>query len=397
MKPRIATLVLVAELCLASAAAAVSGEGQRLDAPAIYARAEKAIAGITNLHIAITSGDAYVPAGYRHEVWQQGDSYRSDDGRYVFVLGERYGLRLDRRANIAQAALRQASDGEFFLEAGKLQREFRAREAAGQLPASESQQPATRSRNGGEEVGITTTVSLSRDGDASQGQLETVMWFDTTTWLPTQISRTNRDGQGTVVNTWHGTYEYDLPLPAGFFSPKEPLRQDTVVVGWEHLRDLAAGEAVASETLQVGGRDATVEVCAVEKLPQDHLLIVGRVADAWPEWLGAHVRLRERVVRESVRHHDYSLALQGRILTGPWYGGGRGGPMPFFMVFAPEGYGETGGGAFAEPSLTFRAWGVAPSPTDSGAIEGDMNANLTLPAPMGPPVVHELAPEIAAD
>ena len=385
-------LALVAVSCTACAGAVESDQAQRLDAPAIYARAEKALAGIKNLHAIITSGDGFGPAEYRDEVWQQGNSFRRDDGRHVFLLGERYAVQLDRRVNIAQAALRQASDGEFFLEAGKLQRAFGAREAADQPSGPKSQQPRTRSRNGRQEIGLFLEAFSGQEG------LDPVIWFDSTTGLPTEIRRTTRDDQGDVVYTWHATYDYDVPLPAGFFSLKEVLKQDTVIVGWEHLRDLAAGEAVASQTLEGGGGDVTVEVYAVEKLPHDHLLIVGRVANEWPEWLGAHVRLREGPLRGGMRHRDYSLALQGRILPGPWYGGwGGGGPMPFFMVFAPEGYGWSGGAVPEQPSLTFRAWGLAISPSAPGPIEADLNVNLTLLAPTGPPVVHELASEMGAN
>ena len=168
-----------------------------------------------------------------------------------------------------------------------------------------------------------------------------------------------------------------------------------LVVGWEEASEAAKRPAVATQVCQGDDAEIAIEVRAVESLPRDHLLIVGFVKNADPEWLGGRVR-----VEKDWGHVDYRLATDHRILGGPWGGGGSGpARSTFLMVFAPWGSGGRTTLSKAAGTLTLRAWGLWASYSDDEGTfkEDDLLVNLRLPVPEGPPLVHKLIEELGLE
>jgi hypothetical protein len=192
-----------------------------------------------------------------------------------------------------------------------------------------------------------------------------------------------------VLTHWRAEYAYDLDLPEDWFSLESLLAGDTVLVGWEYLRELSERDPIASGSTHIGDRDLLAEVRGVEALPRGHVLVVASVS-GFPRWLGAHL------IRQKGRNYSsYSLAWKWPITLGPW-GGGGGPPPPFAMVFAPEGH---GGCDLSVPGtrLTWRAWSLFQYRVSAEEASGDQQwqeedvvFELTLPLPEEAPVVHEL-------
>jgi hypothetical protein len=249
-----------------------------------------------------------------------------------------------------------------------------------------------RTVEGREQLGVSMFRSPTSEPADPQFWRETTMltWIDAATYLPMAAEDVIRDRSGGTLIRWRAEYAYDLDLPEDWFSFDSLLAGGTVLVGWEHLRELSEGEAIASGTARVGDKDVVVEVRGVEALPRDHVLIVASVG-RFPRWLGAHL-----IRQEGRNYSSYSLVWQRPIGLGPW-GAGGGPPPPFAMVFAPEGRGSRGV-SVPGTRLTWRAWGLFQYRTSAEEASGDQQwqeddvvFKLTLPLPGEAPVAHELA------
>lgn len=375
------------------AAAEVGGEqgSAALRPREVLARAREAVKRVETLHGVIESGDPRDTYVHRTEVWQHGRDYRTDDVYATFVLTGDWAIRLVREGGVALAARRQPGDDAHFLVIEKVAGWLDVdREGEGQSEIRVSERVETRLHGGREELGVVVTRSSRPSVARREDWRETKehIWADAGTWLPVEFERVSRDVSGRELYCYKARYEYEVSPPEDLFSLRSVVAEAAVVVGWEHICELAEREPIASQVIQDSRGEVVVEVRAIELLPRDYLLVVGFVRGSHPRWLGAHVR------RDGGRvYRDFSLAHHGSIVGTAWYGGMTGPPrLPFYMVFAPGGYGGVSGIVPESPRLTFRAWGLSWH-LESGerpTVERDLFVKLTLPMPEGPPATHEL-------
>jgi hypothetical protein len=380
------------------AAAGAGAQGSAALSPRdLLARAQEAVKEVRNLHS--ISERSYPDAGraYRQQEWEQAGLYRREDNFSTFVLGERWAVLRDRKSDVAMGALRRAEDDRMFLASPELLRHLDlGREASAYSKVTVSGQIEKRVVDGKEQLGV-RLVQTPKEQRAREGWFEVTMqvWVEGATQLPAVIESGHTDRSGKMLASSRTEYQYNLELPDEWFRPSSVLDRDTVVLVWEHLRDLVERGAIASEVVKVGDREVLLEVRAVERLPRDHVLIAGLV-HGYPEWLGSYL-----TQQEGRRFRDWSLAWKRAVLPGPWGGGGSGPPrLHFAMVFAPKGYGSRGISVPAR-TLTWRAWGLFSYPVHREEQpdgpqwqEEDLVIRMALPVPEGPSVVHEFVEEL---
>ncbi len=394
---RARAMVFAGCVALAVSASPVTA-GTELTPQQVLASAREAVKQVSNLHSISERTYPDVPRAYRQQEWEEARLYRREDSFSTFVLGNRWAVLRDRRSNVAMAALRRTEDDRMFLASRELLGQLDLeREASAYSKVTISHQIVRRIVNEREQLGVQMVQSPKTEPAREDDWFQVTMqfWVDMTTYLPAEQESVNRDRSGTVLARTRTQYEYDLDMPDDWFRPTFVLDGDTLVLVWEHLRELTEREAVASEVVKVGGDEVLLEVRAVERLSGDHVLIVGLMQQR-PEWLGSYL-----IQQEGTRSRDWSLVWQRAVLPGPWGGGSSGPPrLHFAMVFAPKGYGSRRVSVPA-PTLTWRAWGLFSYPAHIDQASGhtewqqeDLVIKMALPVPEESPVVHELPEEL---
>jgi hypothetical protein len=350
----------------------------------VLARAAEAVSKAQSIHVVYQQT---VPGAFRSEEWQLGDLYRRDAAsRYHFFLGPEWAVSYDEQSNIAIAARRRSDDEGRCPSAklGDLLQLGASAVAPGPSP-NLSILPEGRVREGRPLRGIRVTRHWKPQFPDELAESVHTIWIEEETWRPVAVDYVSRDSLGTVITRFTEQYQYNLPLSRDLLSWSSVLQQTTVVIGWEHLHAVQDHPAIAIQSLHIGPQEITVEARSLERLPNDHLLVTGCVERANPEWLGAHITIRDGRLLSS-----YRLVQGTPFGLAPW-GWGSTGParQHFYMVFSLD---QTGWGpAVPSPTLTFRAWGLNRA-VSAQREETTFTVQMNLPVPTGKPVAHELQP-----
>ena len=365
-----------------------AADGQSGTAPAeLLARAAQAVVKARSLHVV---HDVTGTAPYRWEEWQEGDLYRRDNTpRLHFFLNTSWAINYDESANVAIAARQRPDDSSMYattrvlsaLRVGGPNTPPRTQEELGAIAER-------RIYEGSAQFGVRITQRWRPQFPDEAAESDREIWIQAGTWLPVEFDYKTRDSSGKIIGGGTDRYEYNMSIPGDFLAWSSVLRKDAVIVGWEHLHELENKPAVAIQTLKGEYGEVAVEVRNVERLPEDCLLVTGYVSGAEPEWLGAHVTVRDgNVVRE------YRLTQDNALGPAPWGWGSSGPPrLHFYMIFSRARVGWCSGPAPQVPTITFRAWGLVDyvPPRETKRNQTTFTVEMGLPTPSGPPLEHEL-------